>query len=118
MGKFIRQLRAQQAAQAAAKAEAQAAADAAEKKRQEDLKRASAITDNGSTVETVASNTTNQASLSVNKGLSNTTAAPSTSDTYDDTAIYINNLQNRRKRRGAPMAQVSNVLGQNTILGV
>ena len=102
MGKFIRQLRAQQAAQAAAKAEAQAAADAAEKKRQEDLKRASAITDNGSTVETVASNTTNQAA---------------SSEKVSDTEIYINNLKNR-KRRGAPIAQASNSLGQVGILGV
>ena len=120
----LRNIREQQAAQAAAQQQAaqaaQAAADAAQQKQKEQqaLVNASAITNNGSTVETVASNTTNQASLSVNKGLSNTTAAPSTSDTYDDTAIYINNLQNRRKRRGAPMAQVSNVLGQNTILGV
>lgn len=98
MGKLFRQIKAQQAAQAAAKA----AAEAAEKKRQEDLKRASAITDNGSTVEKVESNTTNQAT---------------SSEQVSDTEIYINNLKNRRKR-GAPVAQASNSLGQAGILGV
>lgn len=98
MGKLFRQIKAQQAAQAAAKA----TAEAAEKKRQEDIKRASAITDNGSTIETIESNTTNQAV---------------SSEKVSDTDIYINNLKNRRKR-GAPAAQSSNSLGQVGILGV
>ena len=120
----LRNIREQQSAQAAAQQQAaqaaQAAADAAQQKQKEQqaLANASAITNNGSTVDKVASNTTNKVATSLNNGLSSTTAAPSVDNTYDDTSIYINNLQNRRRKRGAPIAQVGNILGQSTSLGV
>lgn len=115
----LRNIREQQSAQAAAQQKAaQAAIDAAQQKEQQALANASAITNNGSTVDKVASNTTNKVATSLNNGLSSTTAAPSVDNTYDDTSIYINNLQNRRRKRGAPIAQVGNILGQSTSLGV
>ena len=117
----LRNIREQQSAQAAAQQKAaQAAIDAAQQKQKEQqaLANASAITNNGSTVDKVASNTTNKVATSLNNGLSSTTAAPSVDNTYDDTSIYINNLQNRRRKRGAPISQVGNILGQSTSLGV
>lgn len=67
------------------------------------LQEASAITSNGRVIPSVSSNTTNQAV---------------SSDADDDLAIYINDMRNRRKKRGAPIGENQGVLGQPTTLGV
>lgn len=69
------------------------------------LKNASAITDNGrQTATTPTNNITNQ--------------PVSVDNTESETDLYINNMRNRRRKRGAPMAQNQGVLGQPTSLGV
>jgi hypothetical protein len=69
------------------------------------LKNASAITDNGrQTATTPTNNVTNQ--------------PVSVDNTESETDLYINNMRNRRRKRGAPMAQNQGVLGQPTSLGV
>lgn len=116
MGKFrfAKKIRALQAAQAAQAAAAQAQAAKAEQERQA-LANASAITDSGRTTDKVAANTTQQASA--DSSVANNTGAPATG-LDDDTSLYINNLANRRKKRGAPLAQMNSVLGQAGNLGV
>lgn len=69
------------------------------------LKNASAITDNGRQTATTPTN--------------NVTGQPvSVDNTESETDLYINNMRNRRRKRGAPMAQNQGVLGQPTSLGV
>lgn len=115
MGKLrlMKKIRAAQAAQAAQAAAAQTAQTAKAEQNQQALAQASAIKDSGRTTDKVAENSTNQAAAPV----SNNGGAVATG-LDDDTSLYINNLQNRRKKRGAPMAQMSGVLGQPATLGV
>lgn len=69
------------------------------------LQNASAITNNGRQTATTPTN--------------NVTGQPvSVDNTESETDLYINNMRNRRKKRGAPMAQNQGVLGQPTSLGV
>lgn len=117
MGKFLRRRKLFKIANAQEQANAQAQAAAAAKAEQEQkaLANASAITDSGRTTDKVAANTTQQAAAA--SSVANNTGAPATG-LDDDTSLYINNLANRRKKRGAPLAQMNSVLGQAGNLGV
>ena len=114
MGK-MRRIRKLIVAQTAKAAQEQAAAAAKAEQEQKALANASAITDSGRTTDKVAENTTQQAAAA--NSVANNTGAPATG-LDDDTSIYINNLANRRSRRGAPLAQMNSVLGQAGNLGV
>ena len=103
------------AAQTAKAAQEKAAAAAKAEQEQKALANASAITDSGRTTDKVAKNPTQQAAAA--SSVANNTGAPATG-LDDDTSIYINNLANRRKKRGAPLAQMNSVLGQAGNLGV
>lgn len=75
---------------------------ATETAEQKALRLASAVTDNGRTTQSV----------------NNTTNTEAASENIDDLSVYINDMRNRRKKRGAPMGQIQEVLGQPTMLGI
>jgi len=80
--------------------EAEKAAQAAQA-----LANASAITNNGRTTATPPAD--------------NVTGKPvSVDNTENEEELYINNMRNRRRKRGAPMTNNQGVLGQPTTLGV
>lgn len=115
MGKFLRRRKLFKIANAQVQANAQAQAAAKAEQGQKALANASAITDSGRTTDKVEQNTTQQAAAT--RSVANNTGAPATG-LDNDTSLYINNLQNRRKKRGAPLAQMNSVLGQAGNLGV
>ncbi len=94
----------QQAAKAAAEAQAKQA-------EQQAITNASAITDSGRQTDIV--NNTTEAPVA-NTG--QTTNRPKS--TTDDLEIYINDMRNRRRNRGAALPQLSGVLGQVGALGI
>jgi len=59
----------------------------------------------------------NSSSASAAKGSTSATPAASSSP-VDDLAIYVNNMRNRRNRKGATLPSLSSTLGQGGILGV
>ncbi|MBQ8465300.1 MAG: hypothetical protein IJ545_04745 [Alphaproteobacteria bacterium] len=97
-----------------------------DKKKQEEEQKAvanaSAITDSGKTTDTVNSTSEKPAENkeetpeNLNKYVAdNTTNIPANAS--NDVGMYINDLRNRRKKRGAPMSENSSTLGTSSILG-
>ncbi len=94
----------QQAAKAAAEAQAKQA-------EQQAITNASAITDSGRQTD-IVNNTTETPVANAGQ----TTNRPKS--TTDDLEIYINDMRNRRRNRGAALPQLSGVLGQVGALGI
>lgn len=105
MSRIARKMRLKRIAQAAeaAKSAANTAANStaeAAAAEQQAITNASAITDSGRKTEVVT----------------DTTERPANST--DDLAVYINDMRNRRRNKGALLPQISGVLGQVGALGV
>lgn len=110
MGRMLRKLRRVKAMQAAAQAQAQANAKATAEKQA--IANASAVTDNGRQTDIVNDTTETPETAAVQQQ----TARPA--NPTDELAVYINDLRNRHKKRGAALPQLSGVLGQVGALGV
>lgn len=120
MGKSFRRLRLRkmmaakaaqvQAAQAAQVQAAQANAKAEAEKQA--LAKAGAITDSGRKTD-VVNDTTETPGV-----VQNQPQADRPANSADDLTLYINDMRNRRRNKGAALPQLSGVLGQAGALGV
>ncbi len=105
MSKIIRKMRLRR--QAAAAAQAAAQQEQAKQAEQAAIANASAITDSGRQTD-IVNDTTETPGQTSNRPANST----------DDLTVYVNDMRNRRKKRGAALPQLSGVLGQVGALGV
>ena len=101
MSKIIRKMRLRRQAAAAAQQEQ------AKQAEQKAIANASAITDSGRQTD-IVNDTTETPGQTTNRPANAT----------DDLTVYVNDMRNRRKKRGAALPQLSGVLGQVGALGV
>ena len=101
MSKIIRKMRLRRQAAAAAQQEQ------AKQAEQKAIANASAITDSGRHTD-IVNDTTETPGQTTNRPANAT----------DDLTVYVNDMRNRRKKRGAALPQLSGVLGQVGALGV